>query len=316
MGDACCAPGRREDSQRDARPLDAVPRGAGSPPATLVEIVAATFRMGDNSIWAYRGDGESPVHEVELTAFLIDRFAVANSEFAKFVDATGWRTDAERYGWSFVFAGLLPDDFPVTRAVVGAEWWRQVMHANWRQPEGPHSDLTGREDHPVVHVSWNDANAFCRWTGTRLPTEAEWECAARGRIQDHPFPWGDDLEPDGEHRMNVFQGRFPDENTGADGFQATAPIDAYEPNGFGLYNLTGNVWEWCGDWLDVDYYGRSPRRNPGGPETGTTRVQRGGSYLCHESYCRRYRVSARFGSEPDSSTGNLGFRVAADAAPA
>jgi formylglycine-generating enzyme len=314
MGDACCAPGGREAGERGAQPLGAVPRGVGSPPATLVEISAATFRMGDDSSWAYRGDGESPVHEVEISPFRIDRFAVANSEFAKFVDATGWRTDAERYGWSFVFAGLLPDDFPETRAVAGAEWWRQVMYANWRQPEGPHSNLTGREDHPVVHVSWNDASAFCRWTGTRLPTEAEWECAARGHLQDHPFPWGDDLEPDGEHRMNVFQGRFPNENTGADGFQATAPVDAYEPNGFGLYNLTGNVWEWCGDWLDVAYYGRSPRFDPGGPESGTTRVQRGGSYLCHESYCRRYRVSARFGSEPDSSTGNLGFRVAADVA--
>ena len=221
---------------------------------TLVEIPAATFRMGDDSIWAYRGDGEGPVHEVELGVFRIDRFAVANSEFAKFVDATGWRTDAERYGWSFVFAGLLPDDFLEARGVVGAEWWRQVFHANWRQPEGPHSDLTGREHHPAVHVSWNDASAFCRWTGTRLPTEAEWEYAARGGIEGHAFPWGDELEPDGEHRMNVFQGHFPGENTGADGFLATAPIDVYKPNGFGLYNVTGNVWEWCGDWLDVDYY--------------------------------------------------------------
>jgi sulfatase modifying factor 1 len=309
-------PGGRENGEPDATPLDAVPLGGGSPPATLVEIPAATFRMGDDSIWAYPGDGEGPVHEVELGAFRIDRFAVANSEFAKFVDATGWRTDAERYGWSFVFAGLLPDNAPEAPGVVGAEWWRQVSHANWRQPEGPHSDVRGREDHPAVHVSWNDASAFCRWTGSRLPTEAEWEYAARGGIPGHAFPWGDELEPDGQHRMNVFQGRFPDENTGADGHLATAPIDAYKPNGFDLYNVTGNVWEWCRDWLDVDYYASSPRRNPGGPESGTTRIQRGGSYLCHLSYCRRYRVSARSGSEPDSSLGNLGFRVAADAEPA
>ena len=254
MGDACCVPGGRENGEPDAISLDAVPAGGGSPPATLVEIPAATVRVGDDSIWAYTGDGEGPVHEVELGSFRIDRYTVANSEFAKFVDATGWRTDAERYGWSFVFAGLLPDNFPEARGVVGAEWWRQVFDANWRQPEGPHTNLTGRENHPAVHVSWNDASAFCRWTGTRLPTEAEWECAARGGIQGRAFPWGDELEPDGEHRMNVFQGRFPIENTGADGFLATAPIDAYKPNGFGLYNVTGNVWEWCNDWLDVDYY--------------------------------------------------------------
>ena len=196
--------------------------------------------------------------------------------------------------------------------MVGAEWWRQVDGADWRHPEGPDSDVRDRGDHPVVHVSWNDALAYCRWTGTRLPTEAEWECAARGGRVGSAFPWGDDLEPGGEHRMNVFQGHFPDGNTGADGYVATAPVDAFPPNGFGLHNVTGNVWEWCADWLDLGFYEHSEVQNPSGPAAGDRRVQRGGSYLCHLSYCRRYRVSARFGSEPASSAGHTGFRVAAD----
>jgi sulfatase modifying factor 1 len=211
-----------------------------------------------------------------------------------------------------VFAGLLPDDFTDTRAVIEAEWWRQVYGADWRHPEGPESSLDARGVHPVVHVSWFDAVAYCRWTGTRLATEAEWECAARGGRVGAAFPWGDDLEPDGEHRMNVFQGTFPDGNTGADGYLATAPVGAFPSNDLGLHNVTGNVWEWCADWLDLTYYSRSDGQNPRGPKFGERRVQRGGSYLCHLSYCRRYRVSARFGSEPESSAGHTGFRVAAD----
>ncbi len=268
--------------------------------------------MGDESVWAYTGDGEHPVHRIELDAFGIDAHAVTNIAFARFVDATGWETDAERFGWSFVFGGLLPDDFPDTRAVAQAPWWRQVEGASWRHPEGLQSDVEARADHPVVHVSWHDAQAYCAWSGTRLPTEAEWELAARGGLEGHAFPWGDDLEPGGEHRMNVFQGEFPGGNTGADGYLGTAPVDVYEPNGLGLHNVTGNVWEWCSDWFDSAYYSASPSHDPRGPERGERRVQRGGSYLCHMSYCRRYRVSARFASEPDSSTGNVGFRVAAD----
>jgi formylglycine-generating enzyme required for sulfatase activity len=161
-------------------------------------------------------------------------------------------------------------------------------------------------------VSWNDAQAYCRWSGTRLPTEAEWEYAARGGRTSSVFPWGVELEPDGRHMMNVFQGTFPGHNNVADGYAGTAPVDAFPPNGFGLHNMTGNVWEWCADWFDPAYYRHSPRENPTGPDTGTHRVMRGGSYLCHASYCRRYRVAARSANTPDSSTGNLGFRVVAD----
>jgi formylglycine-generating enzyme required for sulfatase activity len=280
----------------------------------MVAVADARFDMGcTDPRWSEPADGEGPVHRVQLRAYEISPVAVTTERFARFVDATGHVTEAERFEWSFVFAGFLPDDFEETRAVAQAPWWRQVFGASWRHPEGPQSDLDGRADHPVVHVSWNDAQAYCAWAGVRLPTEAEWEHAARGGRAGAVFPWGDDLEPGGEHRMNVFQGTFPAGNTVADGFAGTAPVDAFEPNGLGLHNTTGNVWEWCADWYDPRYYQQSPAEDPKGPMFGTHRVMRGGSYLCHESYCRRYRVAARSGNSPDSSTGNIGFRVAADA---
>lgn len=265
--------------------------------------------MGDESSWSYPGDGEGPRHEVELRGFAIDRYTVTNEIFAAFVEATGFVSDAERYGWSFVFGGLLPSDFPDTRGVVGAEWWRQVFGASWRHPYGPQSSIAATMDHPVVHVSWSDAQAYCAWSGTRLPTEAEWEYAARAGSRG-PFPWGEELEPGGEHRMNVFQGSFPNDNSCADGYAGTAPVDAFAPNAYGLYNVTGNVWEWCEDWYDPTYYAHSTGESPSGPAAGELRVTRGGSYLCHASYCRRYRVSARQGIEPASTAGNVGFRVA------
>jgi len=278
----------------------------------MVALAGGEFLMGSDAQDGYPADGEGPVHAVALTQFRIDPHTVSNDRFAEFILRNGYVTDAERYGWSFVFGGLLPDDFPPTRAVAQAPWWRQVYGACWRHPEGPASDLVGRGDHPVVHVSWNDALAFCASSGTRLPTEAEWEYAARGGAVGQRFPWGSALEPAGEHRMNVFQGRFPTENTCADGFAGTAPVDSFPPNGYGLHNVTGNVWEWCADWFDPRYYLRSPGEDPTGPPTGTHRVMRGGSYLCHASYCNRYRVDARSGNEPTSSVGNLGFRVATD----
>jgi sulfatase modifying factor 1 len=278
----------------------------------MVAIPHGSFAMGNDDRWVYPGDGEGPVHRVEVSTFQIAPTTVSNAQYAEFVDATGHVTDAHRYGWSFVFSGFLPDDFEPTRAVATAPWWRQVYGADWAHPEGPQSNVDDRADHPVVHVSWRDADVYCRWRGVRLPTEAEWEYAARGGLDGAVFPWGDDLLPDVGHRMNVWQGTFPTVNTIDDGYPGTAPVDAFAPNGYGLYNMTGNVWEWCADWYDRGYYARSPATDPTGPERGSQRVMRGGSYLCHESYCRRYRVAARSGNGDDSTTGNLGFRVAAD----
>jgi formylglycine-generating enzyme required for sulfatase activity len=279
---------------------------------SLVHLPGGEFMMGSDAGLGYPGDGEDPSRLVTVDAFMIDRYAVSNAQFAAFVHATGHVTEAERFGWSFVFAGLLPDDFVDTRGVVGAEWWRQVIGAQWRHPDGPQSDLEQRLDHPVMHVSWHDARAYCEWAGVRLPTEAEWEFAARGGLESQQYPWGNDVLPDGVHRCNVWQGTFPSENTEDDGYYGTAPVDAFAPNAYGLHNVVGNVWEWCLDWFDADFHRDGPRVNPAGPPQGTQRVMRGGSYLCHESYCFRFRVPARSSNSPDSSTGNLGFRVAAD----
>jgi sulfatase modifying factor 1 len=281
--------------------------------AGMVQLTGGAFRMGSDDALAYATDGEGPRHVVELEPFWIDACAVSNADFALYVRETGHVTTAERFGWSFVFAGLLTPDHPPTRSVAAAPWWRQVFGADWSHPEGPESSLDDRCDHPVVHVCHDDATEYCRWAGRRLPSEAEWEFAARGGLDRRVFPWGDQLEPDGEHRMNVWQGPFPETNTMLDGYYGTAPVDAFAPNGFGLYNTTGNVWEWVADWFDPVYYRRGPRHAPAGAEHGTHRVMRGGSYLCHDSYCRRYRVAARSANTPDSSTGNLGFRCARDA---
>jgi formylglycine-generating enzyme len=288
----CCTPSR--DATDAAAQAGVASQRMDGDSEGMVEV-GGSFVMGAADRWAYPDDGEGPPREVQVSPFLIARCAVSNADFAGFVDETGYLTDAEQFGWSFVFAGLLPDDFPPTQGVAQAPWWRKVEGADWRHPEGPHSGLEGRLDHPVVHASWNDAQAYCAWAGKRLPGEEEWELAARGGLDGQPFPWGAELEPGGEHRMNVWQGEFPRENTLADGFRGTAPVDAFPPNGFGLHNVTGNVWEWTADPFDAG-----------------NRVQKGGSYLCHHSYCRRYRVAARQGGTPDTSTGNLGFRCAQD----
>jgi len=269
------------------------------------------FLMGSEDRLAYPDDGESPVRHVRLSCFRMDAFAVTNTEFGRFVDDSGYITEAERLGWSLVFSGLLPNGLESERSAGRAPWWRQVAGADWRHPEGPGSNIEAREDHPVVHVTWNDAHAYARANGKRLPTEAEWEYAARGGLDGEPFPWGSELEPGGRHRMNVWQGRFPRENTIADGYYGTCPVDAFPPNGYGLYNMTGNTWEWCADWFSRSHHTRDRHTNPRGPQAGTHKAVRGGSYLSHASYCRRYRVSARSGLTPDSSRGDLGFRCAA-----
>jgi formylglycine-generating enzyme len=291
---SCCLPSRPGEDPGGRSPV-----GLGNQNGDgMIELPGGTFRMGTDDPDGFPEDREGPIREVTVARFAIAAHCVTNERFAEFVDATGYRTDAERFGWSYVFAKFLPRDLRrASPRLERAPWWCGVSGAFWRRPEGPGSDLDGRWDHPVVHVSWHDAEAFCAWAGLRLPTEVEWEYAARGGLDQARYPWGDELTPDGEHRCNIWQGRFPVRDTADDGYSGTAPVDAFEPNGFGLYNVAGNVWEWCADWFD-------PAQQ--------NRTMRGGSYLCHESYCNRYRVAARTANSPDSSSGNLGFRCASD----
>jgi formylglycine-generating enzyme required for sulfatase activity len=271
--------------------------------------------MGTDDAEGFPADGEGPPRLVRLRPFHIDPCAVTNERFAAFVAATGYVTEAERFGWSFVFQSFVRRSrhVEVLGSAGPAPWWLAVKGACWSAPEGPGSTIKGRHDHPVVHVSWHDAAAFCTWAEVRLPTEAEWERAARGGLEQKRYPWGDDLTPSGKHRCNIWQGEFPARNTAADGHAGTAPVDAFKPNGYGLYNTVGNVWEWCADWFSPDWHRDGPREDPAGPPTGQARVTRGGSFLCHRSYCNRYRVAARSANTPDSATGNTGFRCAADA---
>ena len=246
-----------------------------------------------------------------LPDFHMDATAVTNSAFATFVKATGYMTDAEQLGVSAVFhLAFWGARRHVVGEVAGAAWWLVVEGASWRTPEGPGSDASTRANHPVVQVSWNDAQAYCAWAGKRLPSEAEWEYAARGGLDRKRYAWGDELTPGGRWMCNIWQGTFPTTNCLEDGHLTTAPVKSFPPNGYGLWNTAGNVWEWCSDWFDAGYYGVAPAASPQGPETGESRVMRGGSYLCHDSYCNRYRVAARSRNTPDSASGNLGFRCA------
>ena len=267
--------------------------------------------MGSDYARGFPADGEGPVREVALDPFYIDRTPVTNLAFSEFVRKTGYRTEAEVFGWSFVFQGhIAREDYArlVEDTVLAAPWWCKVWAADWRHPEGPDSNIDARGDYPVVHVSWNDAAAFARWAGKRLPTEAEWEYAARGGLEQKLYPWGDELTPDGKHMCNIWQGEFPTRDTAEDGYSAPAPANAFPPNEYGLYTITGNVWEWCADWFDAAFHRTASRVNPKGPATGAAKVMKGGSYLCHASYCNRYRVAARTANTPDSSTTNIGFR--------
>jgi formylglycine-generating enzyme required for sulfatase activity len=274
-------------------------------------LIGGAFLMGSDD-GCYPDDGEGPVRKVTLTTFAIACHAVSNLQFGEFVRATGYTTDAERHGWSFVFEGLLSDAArqAATSRAAGTPWWVVVPHAYWAQPEGPHSTILDRLDHPVVHVSWNDAKAYCRWSGSRLPSEAEWEMAARGGLEQAIFPWGDELTPDGEHRCNIWQGQFPDVNTADDDYVGTVPVHAFKANGYGLHNVAGNVWDWCEDFFSPRYHYVTAAENPFNREPSPNRSLRGGSFLCHDSYCNRYRVAARSCNTPDSSASNIGFRVA------
>lgn len=265
---------------------------ASAPPG-MVLIPGGTFKMGTDSGFPH----EAPVHEVTLAPYWIDRHEVTVGEFAKFVEATGYKTESELLGWSGVFD-------PKQQS------WTKGDGANWRHPFGPQS--TARPDEPVVHVSFADATAYAKWAGKRLPTEAEFEFAARGGLEGKTYAWGDELRPGGKHYSNIWQGTFPQHDEAKDGFNGLAPVTSFPANGYGLHNMTGNVWEWCADWFAPNYYARSPRDNPKGPETGSERVLRGGSWLCSDNYCTGYRVAARNQTAPDSGLNNLGFRCVKD----
>lgn len=276
----------------------------------MIFIPGGEFLMGCNDRDGIPADGEGPVRKVKVDSFFIDPYAVTNQQFKEFVEATNYKTEAEKYGWSFVFYQLLSEKTAknVKQVVQQTPWWTVVEGACWFHPEGVDSHIEDRLNHPVVHVSWNDAKAYCQWAGKRLPTEAEWEYTARGGLVQKRYPWGDELLPNGEHRCNIWQGKFPTENTEEDGFLGTAPVDSFQPNGYGLYNMSGNVWEWCENWFSPNFHLDDTKDNPKGPAEGEVKSMRGGSYLCHHSYCNRYRVGARTSNTPDSSAGNIGFR--------
>jgi len=310
--------------------------GPGAAPPGMVRVPGGEFTMGSANDPEARPD-ELPAHRVRVDAFWMDATEVTNAEFARFVDATGYVSTAEREpDWEELKKQAPPgtpkppDDQLVAASLVfrpptdpvalgdASQWWAWTPGADWRHPEGPGSGIAGREDYPVVQVSWDDAAAYAAWAGKRLPTEAEWEFAARGGLEGKRFFWGDD--PLSAARANTWQGRFPDSNTVEDGFRGTCPVRAFPANGYGLFGTAGNVWEWCGDLYRADAYrsdaGRGLSLNPTGPASSydprnpysQVRVQRGGSFLCNASYCASYRVAARMACSADTGMSHVGFR--------
>lgn len=255
-------------------------------------------------------DGEGPIRKAALAAFAIDRHAVSVERFAAFVQATGYLSEAERIGWSYVFKGLVqePESIEIIGHADQTAWWWAVSGASWQNPIG--DGAPAPHDHPATHISWNDACAFAEWAGGRLPSELEWEHAARGGTARIRYPWGDD-EPDDETVFcNIWQGRFPETNTCRDGFFGTAPVDAFAPNAVGLFNMAGNVWEWTADRFRVRSLKSAAKKRNAEASKFAERVVKGGSFLCHASYCWRYRIAARTGRAPDSGSSNSGFRLA------
>lgn len=301
---ACCTPTRGENGaprpQADL-PVMADPSGFDSVAVPGGRAIVGTDRP------ILPQDGEAPARKVQVKPFRMGVGAVTVAEFAAFVDATGYRTEAEDFQWSFVFHSDVGQADVLEAAVPGAPWWRGVKGATWSAPHGPGTHPPG-DDHPVTQVSWRDAKAYAHWAGGRLPTEAEWEHAARGGLGDVPYPWGT-AEPDDQSHFpcNIWQGQFPDTNTMGDGHRHTAPVTAYAPNGYGLYNMVGNVWEWTADPYKI----RSIKKQAKAQMAAMKgfRVTKGGSFLCHASYCWRYRIAARTGNSPDSATPHTGFRM-------
>jgi len=267
------------------------------------------FHMGTDKP-RYRQDGESPRRAVFVSPFSIAATTVSNADFARFVSSTGYITSAETIGRSFVFSPGSGQTPSASTPVAYAPWWQDTESACWHAPAGKGSSIEDIPDHPVTHVSYKDALHYCDWSGTRLPSEAQWEYAARGENTDCDFPWGNTLAPEDQHYCNVWQGQFPTVNLVKDGYALTAPVDAFPPNSFGLYNMTGNVWEWVADRFTTNHSPR-PTKNPAGPLNGNTYVTRGGSFLCHSSYCARYHVFSRQSLTADTSSANVGFRVTA-----
>jgi formylglycine-generating enzyme required for sulfatase activity len=293
-------------------------------PEGMAWVPGGWFWMGDNNP---EFPDAQPEHLVYVDGYWMDKHEVTNAEFAKFVEATGYKTVAEIPPDPKDFPGV-PEDKLVAGSIVFTPpkeavplenhlaWWSYVPGASWRNPEGPESTIEGRENHPAVHIAFVDAEAYAKWAGKRLPPEAEWEFAARGGLDRQPYCWGGQLMPGDQWQSNIWQGKFPIENKRDDGFLRTAPVGSFKPNGYGLLDISGNVWEWCSDWYRPDYYLHSPDKNPAGPEDSfdplepgmPKRVQRGGSYLCSDMYCTRYVPGARGKGEPTSAAGHIGFR--------
>ena len=309
---ACCAPAP-DHAGTPARASAGVPKASESARRRL-RVGAIVIPGGRAEIGTDRpviaADGEGPRRFQRLKSFALGATTVTNADFAAFVAETGYVTEAERFGWTFVFHAHVAG-VEETAGVVGTEWWRRVDGACWRAPLGPRSSVDGRDDYPVVQVSWNDATAFAQWAGGRLPTEAEWEHSARGGLSNSIYPWGD-RHPDDEsfQPCNIWQGGFPDRDIGLDGYRGLAPARSFEPNGYGLFNMSGNCWEWTAEPFRVRSLKSSAKAINEHARQTTAKLLKGGSHLCHASYCHRYRIAARTSNTPDTSTSHIGFRLA------
>ena len=346
---------RNADTARVPAPMpsvDSASKGTSANPVPELSPVVAPSKNGDlrldHMTWIPAGGfsmgelntvpDEFPPHDVKLDGFWMDATEVTNRDFKRFVTATGYDTTAERApelrsiepGSGLENVTILPefnkpgsicslqlgsrDDIDPSKGAYS--WWQYVAGADWKHPEGPESTIDNRMDHPVVHVSWLDAQEYCKWAGKQLPTEAQWEYAARGGRSGQTYPWGNERNPDGKWLNNIWQGEFPIKDKGDDGFTRTAPVKSFPANGYGLYEITGNVWEWCADYYQPEYYAESPGQNPPGPASSLDpqepgiikRVQRGGSFMCSDQYCVGYRVTARMKGEEDTGAFHTGFR--------